>query len=58
MRRSKSQSLSNVAGARRFVQLAAAFAAFRRVHEPGRRIPLGVRKQVLAALDADVASGQ
>ena len=57
MRRSKPQSLSNVAGAKRLVQLAAAFAAFRRVHGPGRRIPLGLRRQVVAALDAGVSAG-
>jgi hypothetical protein len=57
MRRSKPQSLSNVAGAKRLVQLAAAFAACRRVHGPGRRIPLGLRRQVLAALDAGVSAG-
>lgn len=52
MRRSKPQSLSNVAGSKRLVQLAAAFSAFRRTHGPGRWIPLGLRKQVLATLDA------
>jgi hypothetical protein len=57
MRRSKPQSLSDVAGANRLVQLAAAFAACRRVHGPGRRIPLGLRRQVLAALDAGVSGG-
>ena len=57
MRRSKPQSLSNVAGARRLVQLAGAFAAFRRAHGPGRRIPLGLRRQVVAALDAGVSAG-
>ena len=57
MRRSKPQSLSDVAGANRLVQLAAAFAAFRSVHGPGRRIPLGLRRQVLAALDAGVSAG-
>jgi hypothetical protein len=39
------------------VQLAAAFAAFRRVHGPGRRIPLGLRRQFVAALDAGVSAG-
>ena len=57
MRLSKPQSLSNVAGAKRLVQLAAAFAAFRRVHGRGRRIPLGLRRQVVAALDAGVSTG-
>ena len=56
MRLSKSQSLSNVAGSKRLVQLAAAFAAFRSVHGRGRRIPLGLRRQVLAALNAGVPS--
>lgn len=56
MRRSKRQSLSNVAGAKRLVQLAAAFEAFRRVHGRGQRIPLGLRRQVLAALDAGVSA--
>ena len=57
MRLWKPQSLSNVAGSKRLVQLAAAFAAFRSVHGPGRRIPLGLRRQVLAALDAGVSAG-
>jgi hypothetical protein len=56
MRLSKSQCLSNVAGSKRLVQLAAAFAAFRSVHGPGRRIPLGLRRQVLAALDDVLAN--
>jgi hypothetical protein len=52
MRRSKLQSPSNVASSKRIEQLAAAFSAFRRSHKPGRRIPLGLRRQFLAALDA------
>jgi hypothetical protein len=56
MRRSKPQSLSNVASSKRFAQLAAAFVAFRSVHGPGRRIPLGLRRQFLAALDAGVSA--
>ena len=56
MRSSKTQSLSNLAGSKRLAQLAAAFIAFRSVHGPGRRIPLGLRKQVLAALDAGVSA--
>jgi len=46
MRRSKPQSLSNVAGAKRLVQLAAAFATFRRVHGafcPQSQVPTFVR---------------
>jgi hypothetical protein len=53
MRRSRPQSLSNVAGSKRFAQLAAAFAAFRREHGPRRWIPLGLRRQFLAALDVE-----
>ena len=45
MRRSKPQTLSNANRAKRLASLAAAFAAFRRVNEPGRRIPLGLRMQ-------------
>jgi hypothetical protein len=56
MRRSKPQSLSNVAGSKHFAQLAAAFAAFRREHGPRRWIPLGLRRQFLAALDAGVSA--
>ena len=52
MRRSKPQSVSDVASGKRVVQLAAAFTAFRHAHRPGRRIPLGLRRQFLAALDA------
>ena len=57
MRSSKTQSLSNLADSKRLVQLAAAFTAFRSVHGTGRRIPLGLRRQVLAALDAGVTAG-
>jgi hypothetical protein len=53
MRRSKPQTLSN-ASTKRLAPLTAAFAAFRRVSKPGRRIPLGLRMQVVAALDAGV----
>ena len=49
-------SLSAAAYANRVRQLAAAFAAFRRAHNPGRRIPLGLRKQVVAALNAGVST--
>lgn len=56
MRRSKPQSLSNVADSKRLVRLAAAFSVFRRGHGRWRRIPLGLRRQVLAALDAGVSA--
>jgi hypothetical protein len=56
MRQSKPQSLSNASHARRLERLAAAFAAFRRGKEPGRWIPLGLRTQVVAALDAGVSA--
>jgi len=49
MRRS---SPSSVASSKRIDQLAAAFSAFRSSHGAGRRIPLGLRRQFLAALDA------
>jgi hypothetical protein len=52
MRRPKLQSPSSVASSKRTDQLGAAFSAFRRAHGPGRRIPLGLRRQFLAALDA------
>ena len=57
MRRSKPRSQSDVAVNKRIVQLAAAFAAFRRANGTGRRIPLGLRKQFLAVLDAGVPAG-
>lgn len=56
MRAPVRQALSD-AEARRLQRLAAAFAAFRRVNRPGRRIPLGLRRQVVAALDAGVSVG-
>jgi hypothetical protein len=55
MRRSKPQSRSNT-HAKRLQHLAAAFAAFRRVNPRGRRIPAGLRRQVVAALDAGVST--
>lgn len=57
MRRSNPQSPSDVAVNKRIVQLAAAFVAFRRANGPGRRIPLGLRRQFVAALDAGVSAG-
>ena len=57
MRRWKPQSPSDVAVNKRVVQLAAAFAAFRRANGAGRRIPLGLRRQFLAVLDAGVPAG-
>jgi len=57
MHRSRPQSPSDVAGSRRVEQIAAAFAAFRRVHGRGQRIPLGLRRQFVAALDAGVSAG-
>lgn len=51
MRRPNLQSTSSVASSKRIDLLAAAFSAFRRSHGPGRRIPLGLRRQFLAALD-------
>ena len=57
MRRSKPQSPSDVANDKRIDALAAAFSAFRRAHGPGRRIPMGLRRQYLAALDAGGSAG-
>jgi len=57
MRRSSLQSPSNVASSKRIERLAAAFLAFRRSHGPGRRIPPGLRRQFLAALDAGESAG-
>jgi len=54
MHLSKTLRLSDLCGNRQFVDLAAAFGAFRRVQGARRRIPLGLRRQVLAALDAGV----
>jgi hypothetical protein len=50
------QSLSSVAGTKRLQHLAAAFAGFRRANGPRRRISLGLRRQVVAALDAGVSA--
>jgi hypothetical protein len=55
MRQLKPQGRSNVDG-ERVTQVVAAFAAFRRVHGPRRRIPLALRKQFVAALDAGVSA--
>jgi len=57
MRPSKKQSLSNLTDSKRLARLAAAFIAFRSVHGPGRRIPLGLRRQVVAAMDSGVSAG-
>ena len=56
MRQSKPQTLSKASRAGRLAPLAAAFAAFRRGNRAGRRIPLGLRMQVVAALDAGVSA--
>ena len=56
MRQPEPQTPSNPSRSQRLVRLAAAFAAFHRVNEPGRRIPLGLRRQVVAALDAGVSA--
>ena len=52
MRQPKPQSLSDVANHKRIDALAAAFSAFRRAHGPGQRIPMGLRRQYLAVLEA------
>jgi hypothetical protein len=57
MRASKPQSPSDVANHKRIDALAAAFSAFRRAHGPGRRIPVGLRRKYLAALDAGGSAG-
>jgi hypothetical protein len=57
MRGSRSQSPSSVASSKRIDQLAAAFSAFRRSQGAGRRIPMGLRRQFLAALDAGEPAG-
>jgi len=57
MRRPKPQSPPDVGTSKPIVQLAAAFAAFRRLHGPGRRIPLGLRRRFVAALDTGVSAG-
>ena len=55
MRQLKPQGPSNV-DSERIAQVVAAFAAFRRVHGPRRRIPLALRKQFVATLDAGVSA--
>jgi len=57
MRRPKLQNPSDVANHKRIDALAAAFSAFRRAHGAGRRIPMGLRRQYLAALDAGGSAG-
>jgi hypothetical protein len=57
MRPAKTQSLSNLTGSKRLTRLAAAFVAFRSVHGPGRRIPLGLRRRVVAAMDSGISAG-
>ena len=57
MRASKPQSPSEAANHKRIDAIAAAFSAFRRAHGPGRRIPMGLRRQYLAALDAGGSAG-
>ena len=52
MHLSKLQVPSDVGNHKRIDALAAAFSAFRRAHGPGQRIPMGLRRQYLAALDA------
>jgi hypothetical protein len=57
MRQSKPQQpRSNASHAKRLQHLAAAFAAFRCVNPRGRRIPMGLRRQVVTALDAGVST--
>jgi len=57
MRGSNPGNPSDVVDSKRVEQLAAAFAAFRRANGMGRRIPLGLRRQFLAVLDAGVPAG-
>lgn len=56
MREPVRQSVPSPTQVKRLEHLAAAFAGFRRVNRPGRRIPLGLRRQVVAALDAGVST--
>jgi hypothetical protein len=56
MRLSEVQSLPQIARAKRLERLAAAFAVYRRVNQPVRRIPVGLRRQVVAALEAGVSA--
>ena len=56
MRQSRPQRPSDVANSKHIDRLAAAFSAFRRAQGPGRKIPLGLRRQYLAALDAGGAA--
>lgn len=56
MRPSNPQTHSTASRTKHLAHLATAFAAFRRANEPGRRIPLGLRMQVVAALDAGVSA--
>jgi len=57
MRPSKPQSPFDVANHKRIDAIAAAFSAFRRANGPGRRIPMGLRRQYLAALDVGGSAG-
>jgi hypothetical protein len=56
MRQLYTYSLSDAARANRVRQIAAAFTAFRRANKRGRRIPRGLRNQVVAALHAGVCA--
>jgi hypothetical protein len=56
MRMSERRSSKSVAFAERLQVLAAAFAEFRKVNKRGRRIPTGLRAQVVAALRAGVSA--
>jgi hypothetical protein len=56
MPQQKTQKQSNIAGNTRLEQLSAAFAAFRRGHKPGQRIPSGLRRQFVAALDGGLSA--
>lgn len=50
--RNSEPSISTAIDSKWLEQLAAAFAAFRRVNRPGCWIPIGLRNQVVAALNA------
>ena len=54
--RNSEPSVSTAADSKWLAQLAAAFVAFRRVNKPGCWIPIGLRNQVVAALNAGVST--
>jgi len=57
MRMSKRQFSRSRASVERLQRLARAFAEYRSANKPGRRIPMGLRAQAVAAREAGVSAG-